>query len=618
MVIKAWCLPEQLEPLFPIKTALRGGELQHLVEGRAPLLILSVYLINRDGILISKVERGESNLDPDIFASMLKAVSEFVKDSLSMMDIMAGQTINVLGIGEYRIIIESNDYLSLATIIKGEMSEMLVEDMRNFISGLGDKLRKWDGTVETVEDVTRNLEWFIKSGKYDGKYLVDDPKVKQQNLFDNILLGVKRLAENSPLIFFIDDLQWADPTTLTLIHYLSRNLRESRVMIIGTYRPEDISTEEGHPLNKLMANMSREGLLETINLDRMGKEEVEKIVKSLIPHLEVDEKFLSRVYGETGGVPFFVIELIKYLIDKGYIVPQVKYVPREVEERDIPTRIRDVIKRRLDLLDSESREILECASIIGEEFPSDILAEVVGIPRIHLLKRLGLLEKKYMLIRYSQGKYIFDHAMIREILYNEMGVELKREYHRLVADTIVEHFTENIEEVVGEVAYHYYMAGDSRAAKYLIMAGDRAMDMYSNEEAARFYSYALKVVTDEERIDLYKKLGDVYLSMGEFEKAIEYYDKVIEKSKDNVLKAKIHRKKAVCYERLGDYHKSIREIEMSLKLVENIKNEYVKIQIPRAFLYIKMGEYKKGISIAEEYGPELEKIEDIDDSELAE
>ncbi len=616
-VIRAWCLPEQLEPLFPVKVAFRKSGIQHLIEGKTPPLVLSVYLINRNGILISKVERTETNLDPDIFASMLKAVSEFVKDSLSMMDILANGNINVLGVGKYKIIVESNDYLSIAVIIKGEMNEMLINDMRNFLSDIGEKLQGWDGTVDKVKYLRPKLGWFIKSGKYDGKFLVDDPKVKQQNIFDNILLGFKRLSMNSPLIFFIDDLQWADPTTLALLHYLSRNLRENRVMIIGTYRPEDISGEGNHPLKRLIANMSREGILEVINLDRIDMKNVKKLVKSLIPQLEFDEKFLERIYQETGGVPFFVIELIKYLIEKESIVPDVKYTPKKFESEEIPTKIKDVVKRRLDILNSDDREILECASVIGEEFPSDILAEVLAIPRINLLRRLGLIERKYMLIHYSQGKYRFDHAIIREILYNEMGVELRREYHRMVADTLVESFGESIDEIVGEVAYHYYMAGDMKASKYLIMAGDRAKEMYANEEAVRFYSYALKVVTDEERIKIYEKLGDVYLSMGEFEKSIEYYDRVIDGTDDNVKKAKIHRRKAVCYERLSNYNEALKEIETSSNLVKNIKDEYVKNQILRALFLIKMGEYKKGLPIAEKYGPELEKIENIDEPELA-
>ncbi len=617
-VIKAWCLPEQLEPLFPIKTALRGTDLQHLMEGKPPPLIISAYLMNKDALLIAKAEREESNLDADIFTSMLSAVSNFVSDSLSMMDIAAEGGINVLGMGEYKIIMEGNDYLSLAVIIRGEMNEMLVEDMRNFLSELGDRLRNWDGNMDAVANIKPKLEWFIKSGRYDGRYLVDDPKVRQQNMFDNILLGLKRLSANSPLILFVDDLQWADPTTLTLLHYLSRNLQDSSVMIVGTYRPEDVSMEESHPLRRLIANMSREGLIEVINLTRMDERGVEEIIRSMVPNLELDEKVVARIYRETGGVPFFVIEVVKYLLHNGYIVQDgERYVMREIEAEDIPTRVKDVVKRRIDALDQDDRDILECAAVMGEEFSSDILAEALGIPKIRLLKKLGNIKRKHMLIRYSDGKYRFDHAMIREILYSEIDLELRKEYHRLVADTIVEHYGGSVDDVVGEVAYHYYMAGDQRASKYLIMAGDKARDMYSNEEAARFYSYALKMVSGEEKISLYEKLGHVYLSQGEFEKAIEYYDMVIRDTEDDLLKAKSHREKAVCYERLGDYSMALREIEKSINLVGGIREEYIKMQIFRAYLHIKAGKYKEGEAIVVRYEPEMKNIEGVEDSELA-
>ena len=180
-IIRAQCLSESLEPLFPVKEALKNAGLSHLIY-RTPPLVLSVYLINKAGLLITKVEREESGIDPDIFASMLQAVASFVQDSFSMMG-KEGAGLNTLGYGDYRIIIQRHGNMSLASVIRGKESEFLIDDMKKFLVEVGNKLDSWDGSAEEAMPYAYKLRHFIESGKYDGKPLVEDPKLKQENLF---------------------------------------------------------------------------------------------------------------------------------------------------------------------------------------------------------------------------------------------------------------------------------------------------------------------------------------------------------------------------------------------------------------------------------------------------
>ena len=112
--------------------------------------------------------------------------------------------------------------------------------MRDILADIGNDLVSWSGNMSETKDIEPKISMLIDCGKYDGKFLVDDPKIKQENLFDNVLLGIQRSSIDKPTLLFLDDLQWADVTTLNLLHYLARNIKQNRILVLGTYRPEDI------------------------------------------------------------------------------------------------------------------------------------------------------------------------------------------------------------------------------------------------------------------------------------------------------------------------------------------------------------------------------------------
>ena len=376
-VIKGWCLAESLEPLMPVKTALRDAGLYHLISSEPPPNVISAYLMNEAGMLIAKSEKVESGLDPDIFTSMLKAVGDFVQDSLSMMGKEGGGGLNSLGYQKFKILIQTSGRISIATVVEGSESEFLIDDMKRTLAEVGDRLDNWTGDMSDVEDIEPKVSWFVYSGKYDGQFLVDDPKLKQENLFDNVLLGLQRASVDAPIVLFIDDLQWADPTTLNLLHNLARNIGTHGILILGTYRPEDIKLEvDGKPhfLVTAMQNMSRESLFEEVGLKRFDSQDTRSLVESALGPNSLEGPFFERVYKETEGTPFYVLEVLKLLIgDRAIVKDEIWKLEADIGSIDIPSKVYDVIKRRLDRLIEEQRELLEFAAVIGEEFSTDLL-----------------------------------------------------------------------------------------------------------------------------------------------------------------------------------------------------------------------------------------------------
>ncbi len=622
-LIQGWCLSESLEPLMPVKTALRESGLLYLISGDPPPLVVSAYLLNKAGMLISQVEREETNLDSDIFAGMLQAVGNFVQDSLSMMKGGGTGSLNSLGFGDFTILIQSTGNLSLATVIEGTNSEFLIEDMKRTLNDIGDKFDDWVGDVSSTKEIQPKIAWFVNSGKFDGRFLVDDPRIKQENLFDNILLGIQRASEDKPILLFLDDLQWSDHTTMNIIHYLSRNTRNNNVLILGTYRPEDISEgldSSTHHLETSMQGMTREDLLNKMELKRLDAQGTEKIVQSMLGKTSFEYDFFDKIFRETDGSPFFILEVIKMLVEDGAIAQDkdgIWHIEKDLDELNIPSKVYDVVKRRLNRLIKEQKLILECASVVGNEFQSEIVRTVTGSNRISLLKNLSEIEKSHKLIHSFEKKYVFDHAKIREVLYNEIMDELKQEYHRIVGDTLSELYKDNLDEIINELAYHYYEAGDHRAIEHLIRAGDMAKEKYANEEAIKLYEDAIRLSGSEVNLEILEKLGDIQSTIGEYDAAIETFGKVKDLTEDNEVKARNLRMIGDIYGNTGEYDKSLEIFANAKEVAEEGTAEYGRICRNESSIYERKGDYDKGLALSnaalkyfEESGAEKKDIGD--------
>ncbi len=597
--IKAECLPNFQEPLVPVKRALKDTEMEHLISKKNPR-VLSTYLMSEGGMVITKAERDENGLDGDIFGSMLSMVEDFVQESLGDIGSEEGG-VNSISYQDYDIILQREDGLTLATVIEGEKNEFLIKDMGRTLSEIDGSYSDWDGNMKKAEELEPDISWFIESGKYEGSTLTEDPKIKKENLFDNILLGLQRLSRKEPIVLFLDDLQWADPTTLSLLHYLSRNLRDSSVMMIGTYRPEDVLKEETtHPLRETVQEMKRKELATELKLDRLEKGQVRELLEYSLDDSGME--LLEKVYEESEGNPLFVLEIARYLDEEG--VPDGESLEGRLE--DTPLKIYDIIQRRLNRLSERVYEVLEAAAVIGEKFRSEVLARTLNKEKFSVVKILSRVERKHKLLISSENEYRFDHSKVREILYENMNQELRREYHRKVAESYLEIEPKRVEEA----GHHFYEAEDERGVEFLKDAAEDAAENYSNEEAIEKYRRALELEKDP---DIQEDLGDVYTRIGEYDDAVEEYRASM---LNGGPRAELKRKIAFVYNKTSDFDRSRELTAEGLEMVEN-DTERAKLLRVRGWTDIKTGEYDS----AQEYlldalnlCKELEKAEELAES----
>jgi pimeloyl-ACP methyl ester carboxylesterase len=203
---------------------------------------------------------------------------------------------------------------------------------------------------------------------------------------------------------------------------------------------------------------------------------------------------------------------------------------------------------KIHLLNEEERDLLEIASIVGEEFSSEMIENVTGYNRARVLQTLANIEKGHQLISSVGDKYRFDNSKIREILYDKMKPKLKRVYHSLNAKLLEEANRDHLDDFVCELAQQYYRSENAlKAIPYLLKAGKYLRRDFEFLKAIENYSEALEMMGSEdiwreEKSTALENLGDLHASIGEYEKANEFYTSGVATAKDEVTSRRIERK----------------------------------------------------------------------------
>jgi predicted ATPase len=588
-VLQGNCISESMTPLLPFREALKSGGLDYLFAEGFPR-IEAVYLLTHDGLLMKQIIRKETRLNPDLFAAMLVTVGNFVKESLSNL-LGEGKegALNTLGYENYRILIESGKTTNLVVVLSGRENEFLINEMREVFEKLnkhyGYLLSKWDGSEVSIKGIDTILQPLISSGKYDGvSHREIGPRARRDMLFENVALGLVRQSKSIPTLLILEDLQWSDPSSLALLYYTAKKIQDSRFLIIGTYRPEDIAAAGArHPLFDLLQKLDRDELYFEIRLQRLPEECIPEFLVYLLGRTEFTDEFRHRIYMETDGNPLFLIQLIKFMVEeKNLIYEEERWkLKKDLEKIDIPSKVYNVISRRVDRLDKEYRKVLDFASVMGDTFTSAVLTDALEINRIRLLEYLRDLEKTHRLIHSFEGKFKFDHEKIKAVLYNELPTELKVEYHAIIGATIESQNKDNLDEVVGELAFHYYQCNNKeQALHYLKLAGEKAKKDYSNSEAIGLYKKAIELEYDNQhKIALYESLGDIYYLIRDFDVSITSYSEAL-KLADGNKKAELLAKIGGLLERSGRYDESLKFCQNSYDLVkgQNSKEEALALQ----------------------------------------
>lgn len=440
---------------------------------------------------------------------------------------------------------------------------------------------------------------------------------ERTRLFEALSQLVVDISERQPLLLVLEDLQWADDGSLKLLHYLARNIQNSRVMICGAYRPEDIESSKGesHPLSKTLRRMRPEKLFYEIMLDRFDEGSTALMIESMLKKQDIPEAFTRKLYEESEGNPFFIEEVVRSLVNEGLIDVKdyswkLKFDPSRIH---IPGTIRDVIGRRIDRLDGGTKAVLGYASVIGNRFTFEALHSISDVSEEELIDSIDALIAANIIHEdptSREERYRFDHTQIREVIYNGMSRSRRRLMHKKIG-YIIENINKNrLDEVVYNLAHHFYEGKDTeKTLTYAIKAGEKATKAFAPEDALSYYSMALEALerleetkeNKEKRIDLLKKLGEISFNLSEWGLALEFYKRAVnlcDEIEDDANRAESLRKTGYVLNRMGNWKLAYQNFEQSLDISKKLGDKFGMADAHRGLGYIhwRSGEYEDAIA----------------------
>jgi DNA-binding SARP family transcriptional activator len=414
----------------------------------------------------------------------------------------------------------------------------------------------------TAEDGPQSAAWLHHLRTRVEHRQSDPERTEQSHLFQQVTSLLQNLAETHPLLLILDDLQWADIASLSLLFHLGRRLEGARILIAGAYRADEVAlgrpvvperrrasadstAKEQHPLEKVLSEFKRYYGDVLLDLTKPDISEQRHFVDALLEtepnHLREDfRKALAR---RTGGHPLFTVEVLQAMQTRGDLIRDSEGYWTEgpvLDWETLPVRVEGAIEARIGLLEPALRKILSVASVEGEILTAPVVAQVMGMEEGVLLERLAqdLAKRHRLVVEQAEwqigpsrlSRFKFGHALVQKYLYQQLSTGERRRLHGKVAAALERWFGDQADEYAVQLAHHHSRAGENgRALHYFTRAAENAHRVYANVEACAHYTRAIRAARSaaadtESLIKLYLARGRACQALGDFEGALADFE----------------------------------------------------------------------------------------------
>jgi DNA-binding CsgD family transcriptional regulator len=345
---------------------------------------------------------------------------------------------------------------------------------------------------------------------------------------------LRNASARRPLLVVLEDLQWADTSSLELLHFVARHVTDAPLFIFCTVNPEYPPTAAlralGEAVNSLPGGRQ-------LRLEPLTPPEVEELVcRAFQCDGAASREFAGQLYSWTRGNPFFIEETLKLLVSAGDLrLEDGRWTGWQVDAMRLPSSVRDAVLTRLQVLSPAARDAADIAATIGVRFTFEAFRDMMPGGADAALDVLDELRRERVLHEIDEGAdvvYDFVHPLIRETLYRSLGRVRAKLLHARIAAALEERYGADVLEHADELAYHFVRAGpdDARASavRYLAEAGRRALVKYANREAADYLTAALQRVDSSHAlfVDLAEGLARARQRLGEYGAALELWARV--------------------------------------------------------------------------------------------
>lgn len=356
----------------------------------------------------------------------------------------------------------------------------------------------------------------------------------------------------TPCVIALEDLHWSDDTTLEWVLYFARQLRQQPVLLLLTYRSDEIQPA----LNQLLAALARMSFVQEYALTRLSRDEVDAMLRAIFNLSQSPRAdFLDALYALTEGNPFFVEEVLKSLIASGDIYYESgEWTRKPLRELQIPRTVQVAVQQRTKQLSTQARELLTLAAVMGQRFEFSLLQSITQKSERELLIQLKELMSAQLVLEESDERFVFRHALTRQAIDAELMARERKHLHRAVAEAMS---AAEARYPASELAYHFFEAGAWQPAlDWSVRAGEQAKQLFAHVEALSHYERARQCAVALGSVPQIAAMdhaeGQVHYARGHFRQAIEAYERALAQTSDPRERARVQADIGTAYANLAD------------------------------------------------------------------
>ncbi|MBA2686521.1 MAG: AAA family ATPase [Gemmatimonadaceae bacterium] len=480
------------------------------------------------------------------------------------------------------------------------------------------------GGVAELKSIFPTLE-----GIGAAKAAADDPADFKARMLWNFSQLLGRLATKQPLLLVLENLQWADASSLELLHFVARHANTQRLLIVGTYNVSE--RDSNTVLKSTEQSLLKIGAATRISLSSLSASQVSEIIERTFEVApQVVEKFSALLYGWTHGNPFFVEEILKGLIAAGHLHKTgTAWNGWNVESLHLPGTVRDAIEARLDRLSAQARDIAALASVVGTRVNLDTLSKISALTGDDLVSAVDELSSQRILHELPEttpAEYDFTHPLFQQVLYTGIGSARASVMHAKVAAALEHKYSRQSDAHADELAYHFARVHtpetSPKATRYLRIAGLAALARYANREAATYLRAALERAdssdaSPDDVSSIVNGLARALQRIGEYREAAALWGR----SREDATQSGDSSSVAFAEHRLGlgaywsaDLPAALAHFDAALSLTEDAENDAlaVRIHLARAIVLQDIGEVEsakagveRALTVAERSGDNI-------------
>jgi predicted ATPase len=388
---------------------------------------------------------------------------------------------------------------------RGRCSERLAgaEAYLPFLEALDSLLQSESGPAAAQVMKLLASSWYVQLAPLAAedpslaRVLAESKGASQERRKRELGLFLQEVSRRRTLVVFLDDIHWADPSSVDLLAYLGSKCAGLRLLLVLTYRPSDLFRSK-HPFGPVKLELQGRGVCREIALPFLSRDDLDHYLALAFPGHRFPEEFAAVLHGRTEGNPLFMVDLLRDLRDRGVIVRDhdcwalVRAVPDL--ERELPESVRSMIQRKIDQLSKSDRRLLMAASVQGPEFDSAVAARILDREASDVEERLDVLEKVHALVRlirhqsFPEGtlslRYRFVHVLYQNALYASLLPTRKALWSAAAAQALLDYHGDKDTTVAGELALLLEAGGDfPRAVNYFLRAAENAVRLFAPKEA---------------------------------------------------------------------------------------------------------------------------------------